>query len=230
MNANHKASPRAGSGPVSRRSLGLAAALWLAGALPLVHLARADSYTDFFRALDVDNARRIRELLRLGFDPNTPDERGLQPLFLALRGESFQVAEVLLAEPRHKPDVSNVHGETPLMMAALRGQMSWVQRLVEKGAMVNRSGWTPLHYAASGPSPQVVEWLLGQGAEVNARAPNGSTPLMMAAQFGAEDSVNVLLSRGADAKLRNERGWTAADAARAGGREPLARRLADLAR
>lgn len=199
------------------------------GGVGLAPTAWADSYTDFFRAVDTDNARRVRELLRLGFEPNTPDLKGQQPLFIALRGESFQVAEVLLSDPRHRPDVANEHGETPLMMAALRGQLTWVQRLVERGAAVNRTGWSPLHYAATGPSPQVVLWLLERGAHIDARAPNGATPLMMAAQYGAEDSVQVLLDRGADPKLRNERGWTAVDAARAGGREPLAQRLGGTA-
>ncbi|MFY7856240.1 MAG: ankyrin repeat domain-containing protein [Rubrivivax sp.] len=199
------------------------------GGVGFARTAFADSYTDFFRAVETDSARRVRELLLLGFEPNTPDLKGQQPLFLALRGESFQVAEVLLSDPRHRPDVANEHGETPLMMAALRGQLNWVQRLVERGAAVNRTGWGPLHYAATGPSPQVVGWLLDRGAQIDARAPNGATPLMMAAQYGAEDSVQLLLDRGADLKLRNERGWTAVEAARAGGRDPLAQRLAGMA-
>lgn len=199
------------------------------GSACVAQTAWADSYTDFFRAVDIDNARRVRELLLLGFEPNTPDPKGQQPLFIALRVESFQVAEVLMSDPRHRPDVANEHGETPLMMAALRGQLNWVQRLVERGAAVNRSGWAPLHYAATGPSPQVVLWLLERGAQIDARAPNGATPLMMAAQYGAEDSVQLLLDRGADLTLRNERGWTAVEAARAGGREPLAQRLGGMA-
>jgi len=40
------------------------------------------------------------------------------------------------------------------MMAALRGSLEWTQRLIERGAAINRDGWTPLHYAASGPEPK----------------------------------------------------------------------------
>jgi len=51
---------------------------------------------------------------------------------------------------------------------------------------------------------------------------------MMAARYGDEGSVAVLLERGADATLRNQLDLSAADFARAAGREPLARRLESL--
>jgi ankyrin repeat protein len=73
-------------------------------------------------------------------------------------------------------DAANANGETPLMMAAMRGQVAWVQRLLERGAKVNREGWTPLHYAAAGPSVPVIELLLTRGAAIDARSPNGTTP------------------------------------------------------
>ena len=69
-----------------------AVALWFIAALPRV--ARADAYTDFFRAVGLDDLRTVRDLLSRGFDPNTPDERGQQPLYLALRAESDKVAQL----------------------------------------------------------------------------------------------------------------------------------------
>jgi ankyrin repeat protein len=43
-------------------------------------------------------------------------------LYVALRGNSLAVAEVLMAHSRLDPNASNAVGETPLMMAALRGR------------------------------------------------------------------------------------------------------------
>jgi len=94
-----------------------------------------------------------------------------------------------------------------------------------RGAKVHGEGWSPLHYAATGPEPEFVRLLLEKGAPVDARSPNGSTPLMMAARYGSEASVDLLLARGADPKLRNQRDLTAADFARMDGRESLAKRL-----
>ena len=111
------------------------------------------------------------------------------------------------------------------MMAALRGQLEWCQRLLARGAQVNKAGWSPLHYAATGPDPRIVALLLERGAIVDAESPNRSTPLMMAARYGKEESVKLLLARGADPKRTNDLGQSAADAARSAGREYLVEEL-----
>lgn len=180
--------------------------------------ARADSYVDFFRAVNVDNAGTVAELLARGFDPNTLSESGQVALYLALREDSPKVAAVLLASPALKVDASNAVGETPLMMAALKGRLEWAKKLIDRGAKVHKPGWAPVHYAASGPSTELLAMLLDRGADINAVAPNGSTPLMMAVRFGPEDSIKLLVQRGADKKLLNDRNLSAADLARQGDR------------
>lgn len=196
------------------------------GLLAWQPVAVAGAYDDFFRALEVDNVAALLQLLQRGFDPNTPDARGQQPLFLALRGDSAKCFEALLQHPSIEVDVPNARGETPLMMAALRGKVSAMQALVARGARVNRDGWSPLHYAASAPSSDALRWLLERGAALDGRAPNGSTPLMLAARYGHEDSVWLLVERGADPTLREVRGLSAVDLARGEGRESLAVQLA----
>jgi len=176
--------------------------------------AMADSYVDYFRAVDTDNADGVAALLARGFDPNTLSAYGQTGLFLAMREESLKVAEVLVASPALKVDVVNATGETALMMAALRGQLAWSKTLIAKGAKVNRAGWTPLHYAATGPNVEVVALMLDRGADIDARAPNGNTPLMMATRYGSEESVQLLVKRGANRKARNDRNESAADLAR----------------
>jgi ankyrin repeat protein len=191
--------------------------------------ANAGAYEDFFRAVSVDDERTVGNLVARGFDPNSPDEKGQVGLYLALRGEAPKVVQTLLANPATRVDQANPAGETPLMMAALRGRLEWAPKLIERGAQVDRQGWAPLHYAASGPEPRFVGLLLERGASVDALSPNRSTPLMMAARYGDERSVDLLLAKGADPKLRNDKGLNAADFAREGGREALAARLAKLA-
>lgn len=187
--------------------------------------ARAGAYEDFFAAIEVDNESGLRSLLARGMDPNTLDPKGQNGLFLALRGGSPKAFAVLIENPATQVDQANAVNETPLMMAALRGHVEAMKQLIARGAAINRAGWTPLHYAASGPSAAAVQLLLDRGAEVNARAPNGNTPLMQAARYGSEDSVRLLLKKGADRKLRNNRDLDAADYARLDGRDSLAQRL-----
>ena len=190
----------------------------------------AGSYEDFFRAVGVDDSRTVTTLLQRGFDPNSPDEKGQVGLTLALRDGSLKVAEVLLQHPGLKIDAVNAADETAVMMAALRGNLEWTQRLLDRGAQVNRKGWTPLHYAASGPEPKVVSLLLDRGAEIEARSPNGTTPLMMAARYGAYDAAERLLARGANVRARNDLGLGPVDFARQGGREALAATLEQAAK
>lgn len=184
------------------------------------------AYEDFFRAVEIDDARTVSGLLARGFDPNAPDERGEVGLYLALRGDAPRVAAALLEHPAIQVDQANGAGETPLMMAALKGRLDWVPRLIARGAQLDREGWTPLHYAASGPEPKLVALLVERGARVDSLSPNRTTPLMMAARYGDERAVDVLLAAGADRKRRNDQGLDAAAFARDGGREALAARLA----
>lgn len=190
----------------------------------------AGTREDFFKAINLDKVSLMRPLLEAGIDPNTSDDRGNPGLLMAVRDGSFEVAGLLLAAKGIEVDRPNGAGETALMMAALRGHHEWVVRLIERGAAVHRPGWTPLHYAASGPEPKVLELLLDRGAQLEALSANGTTPLMMAAGYGAIDGADLLLKRGADPRRRNERGLNAADFARRAGRDALAERLAAAVR
>ncbi len=201
-----------------------------------VSSAVAGAYEDFFKSTLNDDARTVEQLLARGFDVNSRDEKGQNLLYLTQRDGAPKVAQVLLGHPELRVDLVNSAGETPLMMAALRDQDLWVTRLLDKGARIDgatepgAAGWTPLHYAAASPGAKALQVLLARGARVDARSPNGTTPLMMAAQYGTEDAVNLLLKQGADVRLRNDLNLGPADFAQRGGRESLARRLADAAR
>lgn len=192
--------------------------------------ALADQSVTFFRAVNVDNDRTVKELLAAGFDPNTNNPQGQGGLFLALREGSFKVAQALLAHPGIRVDAATPADETPLMMACIKGHLEWAQMLLARSAAINRPGWAPLHYAASGTELRVLSWLLDRGADIDAASPNRSTALMMAARYGPEDAAELLLRRGANAKLRNDLQLNAADFARAAGREQLALRLDAAAR
>jgi ankyrin repeat protein len=195
-----------------------------------ISVAHADSYVDFFRAVNVDDVRTVNELLARGFDPNAPNTKGQPALVQALRDDSPKVVTALLAHPGIKVDSTTAAGETPLMMAAILGKLDWMQKLLDRGAQIERAGWTPLHYAASGPEPKAVALLLDRGAAIDAPSPNRTTPVMMAARYGSEDAALLLVARGANLSLRNDLGLGAADFARGAGRESLAKRLESAAR
>jgi ankyrin repeat protein len=180
---------------------------------------------DFFRAINVDNADAVSRMLAAGVDPNQLDPRGQPALLVALQGESLKVAKVLWDAKGIQIDIRNHAGETPLMMAALKAEIDAANALVAHGAAVQKDGWSPLHYAATGGSVAIVKLLLSKGAPLEARSPNGSTPLMMAARYGNEEAVDALLAAGADRTAKNDLGMDASAFAASGGRDKLAARL-----
>jgi ankyrin repeat protein len=68
---------------------------------------------------------------------------------------------------------------------------------------------TSLHWAALGGHKNIVEFLIGQGADVNARDQNGETPLPVAAVKGHKDVVEYLVEKGADVNTIDNYGSTA---------------------
>lgn len=195
--------------------------------LPFVGLApaRAGSFEEFFAAIQRDDADTITTLLLRGFDVNTRDPKGQVGLTLALQAGSLKVFDVLLLGSNLQVDARNAKDESPLMIAALRGHVGAVQALLARDADVNKTGWTPLHYAATGSQPQqpeIIALLLEHHAFIDAESPNGTTPLMMAAHYGTRESVQLLLEEGADPSLKNQLGLTAAAFALRANRKDIA--------
>jgi ankyrin repeat protein len=182
-------------------------------------LSQGGAYEDFFKAVKSDNVRTVQALLQRGFDPNTVNPEGVPALMLAVREPSLKVAELLASWPKTKTELRNDKDESVLMLAALKGHFSLVQKLVEHDADVNKPGWTPLHYAASAGHVQIVEYLLEHSAYIDAESPNGTTPLMMAAMYGSPEAVKVLIQAGADLSPKNQLGLSAWDFAVRGQRQ-----------
>jgi hypothetical protein len=195
--------------------------------------AHAGSFEDFFSAIQRDDARALTALLQRGFDPNTRDAKGQPGLLLAVREPAPNALRVLLNAKNIQVEARNSQDESPLMMAAIRGQLDIARQLIDKDADVNKPGWAPLHYAVSstqGDALGVAKLLLDNSAYVDAASPNGTTPLMMAAMYGTPEAVKLLLDEGADPMLKNQLGLTAIDFARRASRNDMAELIATAIR
>ncbi|HRO79831.1 MAG TPA: ankyrin repeat domain-containing protein [Alicycliphilus denitrificans] len=207
--------------------------LALAAAAPVAGLAHAGAYEDFFKAIELDNGAAVADLLRRGFDPNARDPKGQPALIVALRGDSRKAAAALIAAKGLKVEERNAKDESALMLAALRGNLSAARALIKLDADVNKTGWTPLHYAASGTTQDaaaMVALLLEESAYIDAASPNGTTPLMMAVRYGTADVALLLIEEGADPTLKNDLGLTAIDFARQADRADMVDLVAQAVR
>lgn len=188
--------------------------------------AFAGSYEDFFTAIKRDDAGVVQRLLSRGFDANTLDPQKQHGLLLAIREPSPKVVKALLAAPKLNLNALSDKGESPLMLAAFNGDFELARQMVQKGADVNKTGWTPLHYAATKGHLPLIKLFIENHAYIDAESPNGSTPLMMASMYGTPEAVKLLLDEGADPLLKNQQGLSAIEFAQRASRQDVADMIA----
>jgi len=129
--------------------------------------------TPFFLSSKVTDTEAMQVLLDAGADPVTPNADGTTPLMVA--------AGLALWNPGE--DGGSLPGQEDEVLEA-------VKMLVELGNDVNAinyRGETPLHGAAFRGANNVVEYLVEQGADLDARTDLGYSPLAIADGFSYSD-------------------------------------------
>lgn len=182
-------------------------------------------WDQFTQAARADDVTVIGRLPKMRLDFKSRDELGNTVLMVAVREGAENLALALLAQPEWQAmeliDTENNLGENALMLAAIKNSLRTAARLIELNAETARTGWTALHYAATGGHEAMIRLLFDANAYIDAPSPNGTTPLMMAARFNHRLAASTLLELGADPTQRNEAGLTARDYARERGNTAL---------
>ncbi|KAA8543895.1 hypothetical protein F0562_021928 [Nyssa sinensis] len=133
-------------------------------------------------------------------------------LHIAAANGQIEIVSMLLNRSVN-PDLLNRYKQTPLMLAAMHGRISCVQKLIQTGANIlmfdSLNGRTCLHYAAYYGHSDCLQAILSAAQSsrvaaswgftrfVNIRDGKGATPLHLAARQRRPECVHILLDNGA---------------------------------
>lgn len=161
----------------------------------------------FVNAMEVGDIKRAEAWLDAGLPPDFLGSRIGSGLMIGAWEGNLELMRLFISRGADI-NLANANGETAIALAAWRGQSKAVQWLLERGARINAPDrqWSALHYAAFSGNKDLAEYLIGQGADVNARTTNGSSVLMAAAYEGKEELVRLLIEKGADRTVKNDWG------------------------
>lgn len=174
---------------------------------------------------DVD---RVKELIRAGADVNASNNYGANAMQLAAEVAHRELLKMLL-DAGADVDSPNPEGQTALMLVARTGDIEAAGLLINAGASVDaREQWgqqTALMWATARRHPAMMELLITEGADINARSAvrdynshvtaegrakrldsGGLTPLMYAVRENCKACVEVLIDHGVDLDIADPDG------------------------
>jgi ankyrin repeat protein len=128
----------------------------------------------------------------------------------------------------------NKEGLTAIVKAAMRGDIKIVEYLYQKGASLkeldNKGNNIIINVLKTKPQNALtlIEWLVKNGAIINAQNNNGLTALMVASHQGNLPIVKLLASNGASQDLKAKNGLTAIQFAQNVGNEEVVNYLKRL--
>jgi hypothetical protein len=127
-----------------------------------------------------------------------PDKMGNLPLQLAIIKNNQEMVELLI-QLGADVNAKNDNSKTSLMLAAFYGNLNIVMILRQNNAsyeIKDRSGMVAIHYAVDGGDPTTLEWMISDGADVNAKDDvNHWTPLLRAASVNSTADIARILIR-----------------------------------
>ncbi|XP_066112760.1 ankyrin repeat and SAM domain-containing protein 6 [Saccopteryx bilineata] len=142
--------------------------------------------------------------------PKTDEEKRRPDIFHALKMGNFQLVKEIADEDPNHVNLVNGDGATPLMLAAVTGQLPLVQLLVERHAEVDKQdsvhGWTALMQATYHGNKEIVKYLLNQGADVTLRAKNGYTAFDLVMLLSDPDTELVRLLASVCMQVNKDKG------------------------
>ena len=134
----------------------------------------------------------VELLISSGANISVKDKNGCTPFKVARESGHSNIAVYLRS-------YITVNGDKKLIEAAKKGNLQmmtfWIEKRCVKPNVHDGDGRTPLHYACMKKNRKIVDYLINQGADINAKDSNGYTPFDVAQESGHSDIVECLRSQ-----------------------------------
>ena len=156
----------------------------------------------------------VKTLLKAGCPVDVVCTTGATVLHWAAEGGSVEVIREVLSTNKCNINAIANDGETPLHVAAWKGNTEAAMVLIRHGAekaIVAGAAGTPLHHAAGGGHVSTVKAMLEAGCPVDVVSSIGISVLHAASMYGYVEVMDMLLSRGCDVNATDYRGNTPLD-------------------
>lgn len=118
-------------------------------------------------------------------------------MHLAVKANDIELLKFLETLENIDFDMGDIDGETPLISAISKEKDDLARFLIDKGANMShrtlKNNWTPIYVAACLGTIEMLEFLIGKGADVNSMTKLRRTALTKACWMGRTDSVRILL-------------------------------------
>ena len=144
----------------------------------------------------------IQKLLDNGADMTISDKQGCTPLMRASAMGNLDAVQVFLSFNGENLFFPGTNGQTPLHCACLISNMPLISQFIELDhsgqtlKMKDKEGNSPFLAAANPPcNPEVLNFLLEHGSDINEQNNKGETALLIAARAGATPAVRFLLGK-----------------------------------
>ncbi|OQA80894.1 MAG: Ankyrin repeats (3 copies) [bacterium ADurb.Bin243] len=208
-----------------------------------LNFADSESYKILHTAVDKNYADIAGLILKRGYDVNKRDRYYETAIFDAI-DKNFTECFTALIENSAEINICNHDGETPLHLAAKKGNIGFAEKLIARGAVVDSCGVsqpqkpkvekihensnlvtvsmlipkrdgpymqdnmiTPLTAAIIAKKPDMVNFLIKKGADVNMLSAKKLAPIHYAINTFQNDIFDSLISRGIDLKIKTSDGY-----------------------
>lgn len=190
------------------------------------------------RALETASYWGLEELVAVLLDHKTGSCPGLDiSLFFASQSGAIKVVNLLLRYgaqvnvpvdvEKSRSGLSIREANTALSTACKKGHLLVAKVLIENGANIYDGNLPPMYAAALANEPIMVDFLLKEGINVNARDSRKQTALHYAASYNSVGVFKLLLDAHCDLDLQDKDGRTAIQLAVSSSRVGMVKKLLD---